>query len=193
MGRLIRDLLDVSAMDSGGFSVRRGRVDLDGLLAAVVTGASAEAEGSGGMVELDIEPEVSGRSVEGDWDRLLQALLNLVGNALKFSPPGGRVAVGAALERPHEPDRVCITVDDEGPGVPEELRDRLFEPFRQGQRGDRRGAGLGLAIVRGIVTAHGGEVAVDDAPDGGARFVVRLSLDRSPDDSSSTPGAAPPR
>ncbi len=193
MARLIRDLLDVSAMDSGGFSVRRGRVDLDGLLAAVVSEMRTEAERSAGVVELDVGPEVSGLCVEGDWDRLLQALLNLAGNALKFSPPGGRVAVGAALDPGDGEQRVHITVDDQGPGVPEELRDRLFEPFRQGERGDRRGAGLGLAIVRGIVTAHGGQVKVADSPDGGARFVVSLPLVRAAGDSPSTPGATRPR
>jgi signal transduction histidine kinase len=168
-------------------------VDLDGLLAAVVSELRTEADRAGGTVELNVPPETSGLCFEGDWDRLLQAFLNLVGNALKFSPPGGRVAVGAVLDGGGDGGRVRITVDDEGPGVPEEIRERLFEPFSQGERGDRRGAGLGLAIVRGIVIAHGGDVEVDDAPSGGARFVVTLPLDRSGAASSSTPGAGPPR
>lgn len=188
MGRLIRDLLDVSAMDSGGFSVRRGTVDLDGLLAAVVTEMRTEADRSGASVELEVAPDVSGLCFDGDWDRLLQALLNLVGNALKFSPHGGRVVVGAALDAAPEGDRVRITVDDQGPGVPEAIRDTLFEPFRQGERGDGRGAGLGLAIVRGIVHAHGGEVGLADTPDGGARFVVSLPRGRPAAVSVSNPG-----
>ena len=114
----------------------------------------------------------------GDRDRLTQLVLILIDNALDHAPPGTTVRVAV---RPSD-RRVELTVSDEGPGIPPAERDRVFEPFTRlpGVRRDRAGGtGLGLAIAQRIVAAHDGSIAVDDAPGGGARFVV--SLPRSSD------------
>jgi two-component system OmpR family sensor kinase len=134
----------------------------------------ADAERAG--VTLDVSaPDalVAGRS--SDLERLLR---NLVENAVRHSPPGGRVLVEAG-GRPE--GTVEIAVSDEGSGVPEVERDRLFEPFFRGAdaRGSA-GAGLGLAIVREIARAHGGDVHLDPTAPRGARFVVRLPASRPP-------------
>jgi two-component system sensor histidine kinase KdpD len=143
----------------------------------------------GAPLEIEVAVEARALSFQGDADRLLQALLNLVGNAFKFSPPGSRVRVCASVDSEEGHRSLRVTVDDQGPGVPEALRDTLFEPFRQGEVGDARGAGLGLAIVRGIVAAHGGSVGAADTPGGGARFVVSLPLGPMPLDPVANPGA----
>jgi len=108
--------------------------------------------------------------VDGARDELHRLALNLIENALRHTPPGTHVQATLASVG----DDVVLTVEDDGPGIPEELRPRLFERFVRG-RGDRGGgSGLGLAIVRAVAESHGGSVAVERAPAGGARFVVRL-------------------
>ena len=106
-------------------------------------------------------------ALDADPDLMCQALLDLVANAAQLAPPGSPITLKAEAAD----GRVRITVDDHGPGVPAEIRPRVFEPFFT-TRPD--GTGLGLAVVRQIVRAHGGSVAVDDAPGGGARFVIEL-------------------
>jgi signal transduction histidine kinase len=108
-----------------------------------------------------------------DADRLLQAIGNLVGNALKFTPPGGEIGVGATADE----DAVRIFVSDSGPGIPEEDVPHVFDRFWTAQRNSRkRGTGMGLAIVRGIVEAHGGSVWVERNARGGATFSLRLPV-----------------
>jgi len=112
-----------------------------------------------------------------DADRVHQALSNLVSNALKFTPVGGAVALTAS---PAEEGWVSVSVADTGPGIPEDIRDRLFDRFWQASRHDRTGSGLGLAIVRGIAEAHGGSVEVSSLPDEGATFTLRLPAAAGP-------------
>ena len=103
-------------------------------------------------------------------DRLLW---NLLDNAIKFTPPGGRVEVRAGST---SRGTIEIEVSDTGPGIREGMEDRVFERFRQedSSRGAREGAGLGLAIVKAIAQAHGGSVAAENRPEGGSRFRVTL-------------------
>ena len=113
--------------------------------------------------------------IGGDRDRLLQVMLILLDNAIRHSPAGGVITVQGARER----DAAVVSVSDQGSGVPRADRQRIFEPFARAAgaraaRGER--AGLGLAIARAIVERHGGTIAVDDAPGGGARFTVRLPI-----------------
>lgn len=103
--------------------------------------------------------------------RFRQVLTNLVGNAAKHSPPGGTVRIEAATDGPH----VVIAVEDEGPGIPEPDRERVFERFVRLDRG-AAGIGLGLYIPRALVEAMGGTIAVEDGPVG-ARLAVRLPVD----------------
>jgi two-component system sensor histidine kinase HydH len=112
----------------------------------------------------------------GDEERLRQVVMNLALNAIDAAPRGGtiRVSCGVEEEEPvegEEPREIAIHVDDSGPGVPEPLRDRLFEPFFTTKAA---GSGLGLSIVHAIVTQHRGTISIEEAPDGGARFTLRL-------------------
>jgi signal transduction histidine kinase len=109
--------------------------------------------------------------VVGDPTKLTWALSNLVANALRYTPRGGRVAVEAAVAG----DGVRLTVADDGPGIPPERRERIFEPFVQGADGGEPGAaGLGLAIVRDIVQAHGGRIFLESEVGKGSRFTIEL-------------------
>jgi signal transduction histidine kinase len=115
--------------------------------------------------------DAPGRSVmvHGDADAITDALRNLVENAVAHGPEGTEVAVAVL------PDG-RVTVSDDGPGVPSADRARVFERFWRGAGARRAGAGLGLAIVAEIARAHSGTVTVEDAPGGGARFVIALRL-----------------
>ncbi len=108
--------------------------------------------------------------MRGDPDRLRQALINLIDNAVKHSPPGG----GVRLDLYTDSGRVQISVADCGPGIPPEVLPRVFEPFFRASSLESSGAGLGLAIARWIIQEHGGEIAVNTSPGQGA--CVTLSL-----------------
>jgi len=108
--------------------------------------------------------------VAGDEERLRQVVMNLALNALDAVGRQGTVRVSSRLEEPDARD-VTVYVDDSGPSIPPDLRDRVFEPFFTTKA---QGSGLGLSIVHAIVTQHRGSISVEDAPEGGARFVLRL-------------------
>lgn len=148
---LIRDLLDVSSIEAGHFAVEIETEPVGEILREVSEMLESQAEERG--VSLDVQGDAV--EVEADYDRIVQVLSNLAGNALKFTPEGGRVAVLAVAE----PGSVRFIVEDTGCGIPEEHRPHLFEPFWRGSAGG--GAGLGLAIAQGIVNAHGGDIAVE--------------------------------
>src|SRR6185503_9774291 len=104
-----------------------------------------------------------------DPEKLERVLLNLLSNAMKFVPDGGRVRIEARVEG----DDVVLSVEDDGPGVPVPLREAIFEPFRRGDDATTHrfgGTGLGLAIARELVEGHGGRIEVGDGADGGALF-----------------------
>ena len=129
----------------------------------------AQAQRRGVELRLEGEGELW---VRGDREGLLRALRNLAANAIQWSPEGSRVAVRLVGRN----GEVEVTVDDAGPGIPVELRERIFEPFVRGpaQDGQRIGYGLGLAITRAAVDAQGGTILIDRSPLGGARFQVRM-------------------
>ena len=108
--------------------------------------------------------------VAGDEERLRQVVMNLALNALDAAGRGGRVRVSCRTDQP-DGNLVAIHVDDSGPGVPHDVRDRIFEPFFTTKA---QGSGLGLSIVHAIVTQHGGNISIEDAPEGGARFTLQL-------------------
>lgn len=168
MGRLVQDLLDETAMETGRLTLERAPCRPGALLHAAAAEERALADRS--RVALEVEPARRLPAVCADRERVLQVLTNLVGNALKFTPAGGRVVLGAADER----DGVRFWVRDDGPGIPAEARRHLFDPFWQA-RPDSRGVGLGLAIARGLVEAHGGRVWAD-AGAGGRGTVFHFLL-----------------
>lgn len=109
--------------------------------------------------------------MQGDSVRIGQALSNLVDNALKYTPEGGRVTIATAAE----PGALTVTVSDNGPGVPEAEREAVWRRLYRGDASrSQRGLGLGLTLVRAVAEAHGGSACVTDAPGGGARFQLRF-------------------
>ena len=168
MSRLIRDLLDVARIEAGGLSVDPSPVSAEALLREAEEMAVPMAREQ----ELTVERRTDGElpRVLADRDRVLQVFSNLVGNAVRFTPPGGTITLRARSDG----DEVVWGVDDTGPGIPPEDRAHLFDRFWQVDRSDREGAGLGLAIVRGIAEAHGGRVWEEGEPGKGARFRFTL-------------------
>jgi PAS domain S-box-containing protein len=168
MDRLIQNLLDVKRVEAGHLEVER-RLLGPGELVAEAMEASRSAAGEAG-IDLDLEIAGGLPDLLGDRDRLLQVLDNLIGNALKFTDPGGRILVSVSATD-HE---VMFQVADTGHGIAPDDIPRLFEPFWQAHKTDRRGAGLGLPIVKGIVEAHGGRVSVESRLGAGTTFTFTI-------------------
>ncbi len=167
--RLIQDLLDVTSVEAGGLSVTCSPQDPVMLVARAVHFFEETADRRGIRLQLDLPEQLP--TVDVDPDRILQALGNLLSNAIKFTPAGGTVRAGATLVG----QRVHCFVVDAGPGVPAEDVPHIFDRFWTARRNARvRGTGMGLAIVRGIADAHGADVWVERAPEGGAMFVLAL-------------------
>jgi PAS domain S-box-containing protein len=165
MKQLIEDLLDVALVEAG-----RLRVDFAALLAADLVRDAVEmqrplAEASGVAISLEVDPDV--RTVWGDRRRLLQVLENLIGNATKFTQPGGRIVVRVGTKNAD----VVFCVTDTGVGIAPDAVPHVFDRFWQATTSARRlGAGLGLPITKGIVEAHGGRIAVDSELGRGTTF-----------------------
>lgn len=169
--RLVLDLLEISRFDAGAAELHTEVLDLPALIRQVVqlNGSSAQVVADG----LD-DDEVS-----VDKRRVERVVANLLQNAANYAGGATRVAIEEAEPADSGHRRIRILVDDEGPGVPEEEHEAIFERFRRGQTQLRssagpKGTGLGLALVAAHVRLHGGTVHVEDAPGGGARFVVEL-------------------
>ena len=169
MDRLVGDLLDVVRLETGRLSMELRPCPLESILRQSVESLGPRARESLIALTAESAPNVT---IRCDEERLLQLIDNLVGNALKFTPPGGRVVLSAEIE--HE--RVRFGVRDTGPGIPEEQRVRLFEPFWQGRSSDRRGIGLGLAIARGIAESHGSHLWVESTLGEGSHFMFTVPL-----------------
>jgi CheY-like chemotaxis protein len=176
MARLVDDLLDVSRISRGKILLRKEPLDLAPLVRATAEDHRSLLESHG----LALTAELTGESlwVVGDPTRLSQVLGNLLQNADKFTNPGGHVAV--RLSRDPERDAALLTVEDSGIGMEPDILSRLFEPFSQADRSldrSRGGLGLGLALVKGLVDLHGGEVeATSGGHASGSVFRVRLPL-----------------
>jgi PAS domain S-box-containing protein len=162
MSRLIQDLLDVARLEAGRLSLNANPHSALSVLHEAVESSRPLAS------QLQLRMEAPGElpSILGDRDRLLQVFSNLVGNALKFTPAGGEVVVSAQ----EEGESVRFSVRDTGPGIPPESLTHLFDRFWQAQQGDRRGAGLGLSIAKGLVEAHGGQLRVESEVGRGSTF-----------------------
>jgi CheY-like chemotaxis protein len=149
---LIRDLLDISAIEGGHFSIEKQRIDTTSMLLAAIESQQGLAASASVILASDLSPDLP--PVEADEERILEVLENLVGNAVKFTMAGGTVTVGAAARS----DELLLWVKDNGPGIAAELLPHLFDRFWQASKRDRRGAGLGLTICRAIAEAHGGRI-----------------------------------
>jgi len=171
MSRLIEDLLDVSRIEAGAFVVRPSAEEPISVLEEIRDMFEVQAEEA--QVALAVGP-VCDVLVRMDHDRVVQALANLVDNALRFTPEGGVVTLGGEVL---DQETVSLSVSDTGVGLTQDALDNLFSRFWQAE-GDRKGrAGLGLAIVKGVIEAHGGEVRVESDPGVGSTF--RLVLYRA--------------
>lgn len=168
LSELVNDMEDLEAIDRPDFSVARDRVEL-GDVARRVSGLLALKASDHG-ISVIVPAETETVDAVGEFRRILQILLNLVGNAIRYAPDGSTVTV--TIEK--QGDFASVGVADEGQGVPAEDRERVFEKFeRLGRSGDG-GSGLGLYISRRLARAMGGDLIVSDAPGGGALF--RLTL-----------------
>ena len=165
--RLVNQMLELSRLRAGVLPLLRERVDL----ARTVTRALEELrpQADEGGVALVREHAGEQFAVTGDEDRLVQVVVNLVANAVRFTPRGGRVTV-RLLDAGSEME---IQVEDTGVGIPAAALPRIFDSWRQAHS-DRGGTGLGLAVVRGVVLAHGGRVTVESQEGKGSRFTVLL-------------------
>lgn len=167
--RMVEDLLDAGRLESGRFALERQSIDLRGVADAALESARAAHPGPHFAAVLPTEPVL----VEGDRGRLLQVMTNLLQNAARYGPPNGEVRLVVVSNGVS----ASVAVEDQGPGVPPGERERIFEKFyRTGaaERKAKKGLGLGLTIARDLTLAHGGTIKVEDAPSGGARFVVEL-------------------
>jgi two-component system CheB/CheR fusion protein len=173
-GRLIDELADVALLRSGRVRLRSGLLDLLPIVEMALDRPRAEAREKG--IDLELVRNVQSVPVLGDPDRLQQVILHLVGNAVKFTPPGGRVEI--ALDR----DGACwrLSVSDTGPGLAAEVLERLWSGLRPGDYATPRAPaslGIGLAIVHHLAVLHGGSVqASSPGPGQGACFTVRLPV-----------------
>jgi two-component system sensor histidine kinase BaeS len=170
LGRVIDDLSQLSSAETAALSLQRTTLDLAELVSDAVRAARPTLDAAGLDVSLDL---AGGVTVDGDPDRLHQAVGNLLGNAARYCRPGDRVAVRVAVD----PPQAVITVADTGPGIPADEIGHVFDRLWRGSADSAvTGSGIGLAVVRELVAAHGG--SVDAASDGvsGATFVVRLPL-----------------
>jgi signal transduction histidine kinase len=182
--RLVDDLLDVSRIARGKLELQRAVIDIAEIVATAVDVTASLVEQRGHTLIVDVVP---GLLVDGDATRLVQVVSNLLVNAARYTPPGGTIRVAAAREARD----IAIRVSDNGKGISSDLLPRIFDLFVQGRRTPERaegGLGIGLAIVKNLVVAHGGSVTVHSEGEGrGATFTVTL-----PAGSGATPSAAGP-
>jgi two-component system phosphate regulon sensor histidine kinase PhoR len=171
LAQLVEELLELTRIESGQVALRLESADLARVIAAAAERLRPQAERQG--VELQVRVPNTLPEVRADPDRIVQVVVNLVHNAVKFTPPGGRVEVNA--ER--RDGRLAVTVADTGAGIPEDALPRLFERFyKTDPARTGTGTGLGLAIVKHIVQAHGGEVSVESREGEGSRFSFTIPL-----------------
>ncbi|MBW3671630.1 MAG: PAS domain S-box protein, partial [Acidobacteria bacterium] len=168
--RLIQDLLDVARFEAGRFSVDLQEVDIDPFVREVCVSHEPLATRKQQTLECEIQEGLP--PIPADRLRLIQVFDNLLGNAMKFTPEDGVITISASREQ----NQVRFSVTDSGPGIPESDLPNLFSGYWQARRTAHLGAGFGLAIVRGIVEAHGGTVSARNQPEGGARISFTLPL-----------------
>jgi signal transduction histidine kinase len=178
LSRLIDDLFELSQIDSGALHLRCVPVDVAQLVSETVAAYQAPAAENEVHLEEAVASSVEPARIEGDPDRLQRVLRNLLDNALRHTPAGGTIQVQAASAD----GQIQVSVSDSGPGVAAADLERIFDRFYRGEQSRRRdessaatsGAGLGLAIARGLVHAHHGRIWAEPSPLGGVSVQIRL-------------------
>ena len=168
MNVMVNDLLDVSSIEAGHFSVAPSQQDVPSLIREVYDSLAPVAAKQRVHLQHEIAPEVSTAWL--DFNQIVRVFANLVGNAIKFTPEGGTVTIQAS----RADCEIRCSVADTGNGISAEQLARVFDGFYQVNSGDRRGAGLGLAIAKGIVEAHGGRIWVESRLGAGSTFWFTL-------------------
>ena len=190
LGRLVDDLLDVSRISQGKLTLRRERIDVQALVTQALQTSAPLLEAHQHQLEVQLPNQPL--PVEVDRARFIQILVNLLNNAAKYTPDGGRIAVAAALEG----GEVVVRVRDNGVGVPVEMQARIFDLFTQIDLGAERthgGLGIGLTLVRRLVELHGGRITCSSpGAGGGSEFAVYLPALATPRTAPAAPAAAPP-
>jgi PAS domain S-box-containing protein len=182
---LVDDLLDVTRIASNKIRLRRRRVGLADVVQHAVEATTPDIEQANHslVVSLPADP----LWIDADPDRLAQVLTNLLNNAVRYTPNGGRLTLTAAAVQ----DEVTISVSDTGVGLKSEDRERVFEMFTQVGEPGQGGLGIGLALVKGLVELHGGRIEVrSDGPGRGSEFLIRLPLVAAPSSSAAADAAA---
>ncbi|MCP3136607.1 ATP-binding protein [Pyxidicoccus xibeiensis] len=174
MNRLIADLLDLASIDAGSLSIQPQPHTLEEVFRELRELFELQVAEREQHWSLECEPGLPPLSF--DRDRVLQALSNLVSNALKFTPPGGRITVRAEAA----PEGVRVSVSDTGMGIPPEALAYVFERYWHSAQKGREGHGLGLSIARGIVAAHGGTLSATSEPGRGSTFFFTLPMEGRP-------------
>jgi PAS domain S-box-containing protein len=168
MERMIRDLLDIACVEAGCLKVHRGGISATQLIREVTRNQSQLAAAMSCELRLELPPHLP--LLWADHDRLLQVFENLLGNALKFTPRGGFITIRATPEE----GEVLFSVADTGTGIGPDTLAHVFDRFWQASADERRGAGLGLTIVKAIVESHGGRVWVESTPGQGTTFFFTI-------------------
>jgi two-component system, NarL family, sensor histidine kinase BarA len=185
--QLITGILDISRMEAGEMRIDRAAFDLDGVITVALSTIAPHARRKKLAMSCTVPPGLP--LVLGDRDKIRQVLLNLLGNAVKFTPEGGKIEISAAVGPlvPHggaeAPRAVRVLVRDSGIGVPPEHQKRVFDPFFQVDNTSTReygGTGLGLSIVKRLVEAHGGAVWVESESGRGSTFSFTIPLAPGP-------------
>jgi len=168
--RLVNQLLDFSRWQGGKLELNRRPVDVSAIASAAVTLSEGRARHRHITLNTDVPPSLP--TISADPDRLQQVILNLLDNAIKFTPGGGQVTLAVAQRE----DEIEVSVQDTGRGMSDQERERAFESYYQGEGG---GAGLGLTIARAIMEAHGGRMGIESSLGQGTRvwFTLRQPLD----------------
>jgi len=170
---LVNSLLDLSKIESGMLSLNLTSLDIKSLINKAVTETEPLAVSKQVSLKVDIPQDLP--TIKVDSERMLQVLLNLIGNAVKFTPTGGKVTVSAQIVM----QEVQVSVIDTGPGIPEENLNTIFDKFKQTDiksYNTIKGTGLGLAIVKHIIIAHGGRVWVESKIGYGSTFIFALPV-----------------
>ncbi|MEY2881798.1 MAG: hypothetical protein RLZZ15_4178 [Verrucomicrobiota bacterium] len=169
--RILDNLLDLTRLEAGAAALERHEATVGEILAPIVAEARGLVGAAGLKLAVDAAPGAGGAVLSVDATRLRHVFMNLLTNAAKFSPPGATITLGAQATAE---DFVRFSVRDEGPGVPAESGARVFERFFRVPAQEKPGAGLGLAIAREIVVAHGGSIGCTSEPGRGAEFFFLL-------------------